>query len=133
MTNKEYVEGVLRTESIDFIAIRERLSNDKVLRLLHAVMGIATESGELLDALKKHLFYGKPLDIVNIKEELGDKEWYTALALDTLLSDYEEIMTTNNAKLRKRYPHKFTEENALNRNIAEEMTVFEDKFPAAEN
>jgi NTP pyrophosphatase (non-canonical NTP hydrolase) len=125
MTTKDYMRGVLRTEAIDYEAIRHRLSDNRTLRLLHAVIGIATESGELLTALKAHIFYGKPLDIVNLKEELGDKEWYTALAIDALLSDYEEIMTTNNAKLRKRYPNKFTEEAALNRDIPAELSVFD--------
>jgi NTP pyrophosphatase (non-canonical NTP hydrolase) len=125
MTPKQYVQGALRTESIDFEAIKKRFNKVETIRLFHAVIGIATESGELLTALKAHLFYGKELDIVNIKEELGDKEWYTALALDVLLSDYEEIMATNNAKLQKRYPDKFTEEKALNRNIKDELSVFD--------
>lgn len=51
----------------------------KELDLLHCVTGLVTESAELVDAIKKHVFYGKPLDVVNIKEELGDLLWYIAI------------------------------------------------------
>lgn len=51
----------------------------KELDLLHCATGLVTESAELVDAIKKHVFYGKPLDVVNIKEELGDLLWYVAI------------------------------------------------------
>lgn len=51
----------------------------KELDLLHCATGLVTESAELVDAIKKHVFYGKPLDVVNIKEELGDLLWYIAI------------------------------------------------------
>lgn len=44
--------------------------------LLHMVMGVCGEAGELLDALKKHIIYGKQLDMHNVVEELGDIEFY---------------------------------------------------------
>ena len=48
--------------------------------LLHGAMGLCTESGEIMDALKRHIFYGSPLDILNIKEEIG----YTMVCLSTM-------------------------------------------------
>lgn len=51
----------------------------KELDLLHCATGLVTESAELVDAIKKHVFYGKSLDVVNIKEELGDILWYIAI------------------------------------------------------
>lgn len=51
----------------------------KELDLLHCATGLVTESAELVDCIKKHVFYGKPLDVVNIKEELGDLLWYIAI------------------------------------------------------
>lgn len=47
-------------------------------RMVHHSMGFATEMGELIDALKKHYIYGKPLDEVNVMEEIGDALWYVA-------------------------------------------------------
>ncbi len=46
--------------------------------LLHMNLGITTEVGEFLDVIKKNLAYGKPMDIVNLGEELADMAWYIA-------------------------------------------------------
>ena len=51
-------------------------------RVFHAVLGFATEAGEILDPIKKYAFYGKDLDITNIREEIGDVLWYSALFAD---------------------------------------------------
>src|ERR1035437_131468 len=42
--------------------------------ILHMVVGISGEAGELLDAIKKQVIYRKPLDRENVIEELGDIE-----------------------------------------------------------
>ena len=44
----------------------------------HMALGILGELGEILDAVKKHYVYGKPLDKVNLMEEVGDIFWYLA-------------------------------------------------------
>jgi NTP pyrophosphatase (non-canonical NTP hydrolase) len=122
MENKNYVKEVLRTESTDLNPIKNRLSEDDTIRLLHAGMGLVTESAEFLDMLKKHIFYGKPIDIINAKEEVGDNLWYAAVAIDVLKTTFDEVMGGNIEKLRKRYPEKFTEENAINRNVENELS-----------
>ena len=104
----EYVKNVLVTESCDWAAIQLRLIQQG--RTLHAVAGIVTEAGELQDALKKHLFYGRPLDRTNLIEELGDLMWYVALLCDELREPGEEdganvladVLTRNIAKLKAR-------------------------------
>jgi len=123
MTSKNYVENVLRTESTDFEMIRHRIIQKGTLRLLHAAMGLGTEAAEFLDMLKKHIFYGKPLDLVNAREEVGDTMWYAALAIDVLKTTLNEVMTVNIAKLRKRYPEKFTEDDAINRDLDAEKQI----------
>lgn len=45
---------------------------DKEKDVLHCLLGISSELGELESALKKHIGYGKELDLVNVKEEIGD-------------------------------------------------------------
>lgn len=99
------------------------------LKLLHGLIGLATESGESLDAFKKFLFYGKELDVPNIIEELGDKLWYIAEVISALDGlgykiTLEEVMEKNIAKLKKRYPEGFSESDALNRNLEAEAAVF---------
>lgn len=36
--------------------------------LMHMAIGISSESGELLDAIKRKVIYRKPLDVKNVKE-----------------------------------------------------------------
>lgn len=124
MKSEKYLKSALRTESNNFKNINNRLDNEKI-RLLHVAMGIQTEAAEFTDMLKKHIFYGKPLDEVNLKEELFDMTWYIAIALDVLGYTFEEGFKTNIDKLKARYPEKFTEEKAENRNLVREREILE--------
>ncbi len=95
-------------------------------RMVHASIGLSTESAELLDAVKKMLFYGKPLDTVNVLEEIGDICWYLAILCDALNIDLEkDVLDKNIAKLKSRYPNKFSCNNAINRDLTKERAVLE--------
>lgn len=117
ITNKEYIQAAVRTES--------SRTDLKGIRLEHGAFGLVTEAGELLDNLKKAYFYNKAVDLENVKEELGDIFWYLAIICDSHGWSFEEIMFLNIEKLRKRYPKEFTQFNALHRNLAEERKTFE--------
>jgi NTP pyrophosphatase (non-canonical NTP hydrolase) len=125
MKPSEYITKALRTESTLRVLIVDDDGNPDVSRVLHAAMGLCTESGELLDALKKNMFYGKELDIVNLQEEVGDLFWYIAMLCDALGVTFEEVWEQNIAKLRARYPEKFTEHHAENRDLQKERDVLE--------
>ncbi len=127
MKNEEYQAAAVRTESNDFNAIHERLTPQKI-RLLHGALGVVTESAEFADAIKKHLFYGKPLDEINLSEEVGDLFWYCAIIADALGDDFHSIMRRNIAKLRARYPNKFTEAEALDRDLSAEREILEKRY-----
>lgn len=142
---------------------------------LHMVLGIITEIGEILDIFKKKIAYKKPIDLVNLGEELGDLSWYIVNYLtfseknvnydlydedvkidseegvienyqyiltfnipdihyilytskrvaDFYNLDFEEILYKNIEKLKVRYPDKFTEEAALNRDLESERKTLE--------
>jgi NTP pyrophosphatase (non-canonical NTP hydrolase) len=137
MDSKTYLKESGRTASGDYLAIGARtvggilaigsvVEGDKI-DLLHAAIGMQTESAEFSDMLKKHLFYGKPLDVVNLTEELGDQMWYIAMALRALGTDFETVMERNISKLRVRYPDKFTEDLAENRDLCKERGILEGK------
>jgi NTP pyrophosphatase (non-canonical NTP hydrolase) len=162
----------------------------------HMNLGVVTEIGEVLDIFKKNLAYKKPIDIVNLGEELADIAWYIVnkcrfheVALDDdfdvvkaevkelldskmfiedglsrelktealmhpLLQTYSgptnsifsapivqlgflaniaewyeldffQLLTNNIDKLKVRYPEKFTEEAALDRNLEAERAELE--------
>ena len=71
--------------------------------LLHMVIGISGESGELLDSVKKAVIYQKPLDIVNVIEELGDLEFYMEGLRQELRITREETLQATIDKLSVRY------------------------------
>jgi len=122
----DYISFVVKTESRETAEIYNRFSASK-LRILHATMGVATEAGELLDAVKKHYFYGKPLDEVNLIEEMGDIFWYLGVLADVLGTTFEEVQRLNILKLQKRYGDKFNKNGALHRDLDAERKVLEGK------
>lgn len=84
--------------------------------LLHMVLGVAGEVGELVDAIKKHCFYDKPLDYVNLAEELGDLEFYLAGLRQGLQLKREGILQGNIDKLSVRYKNfEYSNERAIAR------------------
>lgn len=125
MDTLEYIRSAVQTESKDFDSIADRMITKEAIRLNHAAMGMVTEAGEFLDVLKKHIYYGKTIDKVNLAEEIGDLCWYMAIACDELHVDLEDIMETNIAKLKARYPNKFTSEDAINRDLETERKILE--------
>jgi NTP pyrophosphatase (non-canonical NTP hydrolase) len=125
METKEYIKNAIKTESRDFTAIGERLQTVENQRLLHGGIGLATEAGEFLDALKKHVFYGKELDKVNLREEMGDIFWYCAIIADQLDVDFADVMERNITKLKARYGEKFTETAANTRDLKTEREILE--------
>lgn len=125
-TYKSYVRDALRTEANHMDAFARICADPRKMRLLHAITGIVDEAGELNKALKAHLFYGANLDLVNLKEEVGDLLWFVALIADCLgEANLTNMMQTNIAKLRHRYPEKFSEEKAEKRDLEGERKVLE--------
>lgn len=118
------VSDALRTEP-DYTAAMERLQDVKTVRLLHVAMGLATEAGEFVDALKRRIYYGKEIDRTNLVEELGDVSWYQRIGCAELEEGLISMMERNVAKLRRRFPDKFTEHSALNRDLMAERETLE--------
>jgi NTP pyrophosphatase (non-canonical NTP hydrolase) len=128
MTLQEYQDAALRTAPP---RVEKPVGTD-IHDLLHGAMGVCTEGGELLDAMKKHEFYGKPIDWINVKEELGDIFWYLAIGCRAANISLEEVAETNIAKLKRRYPDRFTSAAAINRDISAERAVLEESIQERE-
>lgn len=85
------------------------------LSLSNYAMGLAGESGEVVDLLKKHVHHRHTLKVVDIKAELGDVLHYVSGISSMLGITLEDVATANIEKLRKRYPNGFSEEASINR------------------
>jgi len=88
--------------------------------MLHAVLGLGTEGGEVMESFRAVLAEGEEPDEENLKEELGDILYYAARLADALDTSLLEIMQANNRKLRERFPEEFTQEDALERDTEAE-------------
>lgn len=106
MNFTEYQAEAIRTAQIEETLVQH---------LVHASLGLATETGEFTTEVKRIARYGKPCSAdmrIHMLEELGDVMWYIALACEALQSNMEEIAVANIQKLRLRFPEKFSNEAA---------------------
>lgn len=120
MNSKTYIQKALRTESKDYSPAK-----DLSPRLEHAVFGLVTEAGELMDQVKRVRFYKTKLDRVNLAEEVGDLMWYLALLCHELNLSFEEVWRKNIAKLKSRYPEHFDDQKAIKRDLKRERKILE--------
>lgn len=105
MTEQEYMQY---TESIE-----GHTFNFENAEVIHGVIGISSEAGELVDAIKKQIVYHQPLNKDNIKEELGDLLHYMTYLLRYFGWTLEDLMDNNVDKLTKRYPNGFNFKDAM--------------------
>ena len=85
--------------------------------VLNGVLGLAGESGECCDIVKKNRFQGHELNKEHLIEELGDVMWYIAETASGLGVTLEEVALYNLDKLHKRYHgNHFNKEDSIHRN-----------------
>lgn len=105
-------EKMVKDLAKDGDIITQELTREQA-HLWHMATGVAGEAGELLDAVKKHVIYQKPIDRLNVMEELGDLEFYMAglrQGMDILRG---EVLDMNYNKLHNlRYPNGYSDEAA---------------------
>lgn len=97
---------------------------DAQVQVIHAILGIFTEGTELLEALDRFLA-GNELDATNVKEEIGDQFWYTAILCRLFGFSFEDAQVQNIAKLFARFPDKFSESAAQVRDLGAERQILE--------
>jgi NTP pyrophosphatase (non-canonical NTP hydrolase) len=86
---------------------------------LNGVLGLAGESGECVDLMKKHLFQGHTLDKEHLAKELGDVAWYVAVTAYAIGYDLETILQMNVDKLWRRYPEGFDSHRSQHRAVGD--------------
>ena len=71
--------------------------------------------GDYVNHVKRQVFYGKPVPSSQMVALLGEMAVGIQEAAEDFGFDFEEILEENIAKLRKRFPEKFTQDRAINR------------------
>lgn len=89
---------------------------EKEIRILHAVLGIQSELGEILEALQQ--------GDARIADEFGDVGWYVSVGEDAVGASMGSTMEANIEKLRVRFPDKFEEKAAIQKDEAAEAQAF---------
>lgn len=106
MTFDEYQSAARRTQNVD-------LNGHQTLD--HALLGLASEVGEVLDIYKKAL-QGHPVETEHVIEEMGDVVWHLSELADVLGVRLEDVFHSNIDKLWRRYPEGFDSVRSVNRN-----------------
>jgi len=121
----EYVKGIIEAMDTKALFMEDPTADTSILevntRLFHAIIGVVTEGTELLENLTDG-----DLDTVNLLEEMGDINWYQAIAMDELNADWGQMLSKIIAKLKKRYPDQFKSDDAINRDLQSEREILED-------
>ena len=108
----DFVAGVTSMPSQDPAILQARIdelvaNGADIPHLLTAALGLAAESGEFTEVVKKIILQGKPYNEENVfhmKRELGDVCWYIAQACMALDTTFDEIIEMNVDNLKARYP-----------------------------
>lgn len=111
-------------------SLRERLqhgdldfNDEATLDLLHAIWGIQSELGEIAEELINSKAEKRQVNITNLKEETGDIMWYSAILMRACKTFFQNVAELNINKLKARYPDKFEDSKALNRDLEAEKDV----------
>ena len=110
----KFVDHTTSVESKDYLALLDRMwlleDQANLPRLLTAVIGMQSETGEFAEIVKKCIFQGKELtdDVkFHLMRELGDIIWYWSQGVMSLGYSPTEVIQENINKLEKRYPNGF--------------------------
>ena len=124
----EFVDGVTSDASKDTEVLIKQIrklesQGCNFARLDTAFNGLASESGESADIIKKLKYHGKdytPEIREHLIKELGDVAWYWAQACIALEINPEDVLIRNVTKLEARYPGgKFSIEKSENREVGD--------------
>lgn len=102
------------------------------VELWSAATGLAGESGEVLENVKKFVVHNKPFDKGALIRELGDVEFYLEWIRQCIHVSREQVLEANQEKLSHRYPTgQYTDDGSRTRmdskrtliNVLDELTV----------
>lgn len=111
---EEEYANMVRVLAKDGNLIAEEMDGKRA-HLVHMVLGISGEAGELLDPVKKHVIYNRQIDHENVIEELGDIEFYMEGIRQALGISRDETLRANQKKLAKRYGEAYSDQSANTR------------------
>lgn len=87
------------------LANQSLAGNEQVLT--QCALGLASETGEVLNQIQKYTFSHAPLEKSDLIKEMGDVLWYLSQIAEWANIPFEEVAKTNISMLQERYPERF--------------------------
>ena len=81
--------------------------------LVNSALGLAGETGEYIDLIKKFLYHGHDLNKEKVFFELGDILFYVAEACEANGLTLQDVANGNIGKLTRRYPNGFSTADSI--------------------
>lgn len=88
---------------------------DEQVMLVWCATGLAGETGEVMEHIKKGVFHQHGINRDQLRKELGDVLWYVAGLCSILGLDLDDVMRANIDKLKARYPDGWNHQQSINR------------------
>lgn len=85
------------------LANRTLYGNEQVLTNLS--LGLASETGQVVDLVKKYTFHGESLNKEQLTKQMGDVLWYLSQVAEWADIPFDEVAQQNIAKLNQKYPN----------------------------
>jgi NTP pyrophosphatase (non-canonical NTP hydrolase) len=101
----------------DIVLPRTNHMTDKHRATMNAALGLAGETGEIVDLIKKFEFHGHPFELSKLQNEIGDVLFYLQWLANTHGFNLETCLEANGTKLKARYPISFSSEQSINRKV----------------
>lgn len=100
-------------------------ASEAEVNLLHGLIGVITEAGEMAEVLIRRIETGR-FDPINVFEEAGDVHWYQARILRGLKTNFDMLGRGNIDKLRGRHGETFNVDRDWNRDLNAERSKLEE-------
>lgn len=78
--------------------------------LTNCALGLAKETGEMLELIQDYTFKNRPMPSDKVAKELGDVLWYLSQIAEWSGISLESVAESNIEHLKKRYPDCFKED-----------------------
>lgn len=92
-----------------------QVPTEREYMIIWGAVGLAGESGELLNEVKKQIMHSHGFNLERLKTEAGDCIWYLAAICTTLGIDLGTVMQENVDKLKIRYPEGYNSQDSIRR------------------
>lgn len=96
-------------------ALRTVPDLEAVHLIQNMALGLAGETGEVIERVKKQIYHNHAPDPTGLAGELGDVLWYLAGLCSAYGLTLSEVAAANIAKLQRRYPDGFSPAASINR------------------